>query len=96
MRAVLRKGTYTITLDTEFEGVIQGCAHRPDEGTWITDDFIQAYIELHKLGFAHSVKLGPLLAILSEVCMAFLWAACSLASPCSRVHPMRVKPHSSH
>ena len=56
MRAVLRKGTYTITLDTEFEGVIQGCAHRPDEGTWITDDFIQAYIELHKLGFAHSVE----------------------------------------
>ena len=56
MRAVLRKGTYTITLDTAFEGVIQGCAHRPGEGTWITDDFIQAYIKLHKLGFAHSVE----------------------------------------
>ncbi|MCH1576823.1 MAG: leucyl/phenylalanyl-tRNA--protein transferase, partial [Flavobacteriales bacterium] len=56
MRNVLRKGTFTITFDTDFEGVIQGCAQRPDEGTWITDDFIQAYISLHKLGFAHSAE----------------------------------------
>ena len=50
MRNVLRKGTFTITFDTDFAGVIQGCAQRPDEGTWITDDFIQAYISLHNLG----------------------------------------------
>ena len=56
MRAVLRKETFTITSDTNFEGVIHGCARRPEEGTWITDDFIQAYIALHKLGFAHSVE----------------------------------------
>lgn len=56
MRAVLRKGTYTITADMDFEGVIQGCAERPDEGTWITDDFVAAYVALHKLGFAHSVE----------------------------------------
>lgn len=56
MRAVLRKGTFTITADMDFEGVIQGCAERPDEGTWITDDFVAAYVALHKLGFAHSVE----------------------------------------
>ncbi|MDA8695680.1 leucyl/phenylalanyl-tRNA--protein transferase [Flavobacteriales bacterium] len=56
MRNVLRKGTFTVTFDKDFEGVIQGCAQRPDEGTWITDDFIQAYISLHKLGFAHSAE----------------------------------------
>jgi leucyl/phenylalanyl-tRNA--protein transferase len=30
---------------------------RPDQdGTWITDDMIRAYIALHELGFAHSVE----------------------------------------
>ena len=56
MRSVLRKRTFTITCDRDFDGVIRGCAERPDEGTWITEDFIQAYIELHALGFAHSVE----------------------------------------
>ena len=56
MRNVLNQDLYTVTLDQDFEGVMRGCADRPDEGTWITEDFIQAYLNLHELGFAHSVE----------------------------------------
>jgi leucyl/phenylalanyl-tRNA--protein transferase len=56
MRNVLNQDLYTVTLDQDFEGVMRGCADRPDEGTWITEDFIHAYLNLHELGFAHSVE----------------------------------------
>ena len=56
MRNVLNQGQYAISFDRDFEGVMLGCADRPDEGTWITDDFINAYLNLHELGFAHSVE----------------------------------------
>lgn len=56
MRNVLNRAVYSVTLDQDFEGVMRGCANRPDEGTWISEDFIQAYHHLHELGFAHSVE----------------------------------------
>ena len=56
MRNVLNRGQYRTTLDQDYRGVMEGCAHRPEEGTWITEDFIEAYVELHTLGFAHSVE----------------------------------------
>lgn len=55
----LRQSTrrYMVSIDEDFEGVIKGCAyaHRPDG--WITDEFIGAYTELHRLGWAHSVEV---------------------------------------
>ncbi|HEY1024863.1 MAG TPA: leucyl/phenylalanyl-tRNA--protein transferase [Sphingobacteriaceae bacterium] len=60
MRQVLRKGIFTITFNEAFEEVIGACAtsERADQnGTWITDDMQQAYVRLHKLGFAHSVEV---------------------------------------
>lgn len=56
MRNVLNQGRFTVTFDTDFRGVMEGCANRPEEGTWITEDFIEAYVQLHELGFAHSVE----------------------------------------
>ncbi|MDR0669075.1 MAG: leucyl/phenylalanyl-tRNA--protein transferase [Treponema sp.] len=59
MRKVLRRGTFTVTFNRDFSGVIEGCAaaERPgQEGTWIGDDIIAAYTELHRLGWAHSVE----------------------------------------
>jgi leucyl/phenylalanyl-tRNA--protein transferase len=56
MRSVLNQNRFTLTLDRDFEGVIRGCADRPDEGTWITPSFIDSYLELHTLGFAHSAE----------------------------------------
>ncbi len=46
-------------MDQAFEQVIFSCAQvrvQSNEGTWIVDDMIQAYIKLHKSGFAHSVE----------------------------------------
>ncbi|QJB57879.1 leucyl/phenylalanyl-tRNA--protein transferase [Pseudodesulfovibrio sp. zrk46] len=59
LRRVLNKGKYTFTMDTDFEGVIRGCAHSPrpeQEGTWIVDEMVEAYSLLHELGYVHSVE----------------------------------------
>ena len=54
LRATIRKGLFTITVDTAFHEVITACADRPD--CWITPAVIDAYTELHHLGVAHSVE----------------------------------------
>ncbi|MEI7824905.1 MAG: leucyl/phenylalanyl-tRNA--protein transferase [Chlorobiaceae bacterium] len=53
-----RKNEFSITFDKEFEGVIKGCAapRKSDPATWISDEIIEAYIKLHRLGFAHSIE----------------------------------------
>jgi leucyl/phenylalanyl-tRNA--protein transferase len=45
-------------VDTAFEAVIKACAEPAPgrEKTWISSEFIKAYTELHRLGFAHSVE----------------------------------------
>ena len=56
---VIRRHPFRITLDSAFRSVICGCAQtlRPDgQGTWITPRMVDAYTELHRLGFAHSVE----------------------------------------
>ena len=43
-----------------FAEVIRACASAPrpgQDGTWITDDMIDAYVELHRLGHAHSIEV---------------------------------------
>ncbi len=55
-----RKTNWKFTIDEDFESVIKGCSEmkRPHEaGTWITPEFIETYIEFHKLGEAHSVEV---------------------------------------
>jgi leucyl/phenylalanyl-tRNA---protein transferase len=55
----LRRRVYEIRLDSAFEAVIRHCAEAPrpeGEGTWITPEMIDAYVELHRLGFAHSAE----------------------------------------
>ncbi len=54
-----RSGAFTFTIDKDFDAVIKACSKmkRPDQpGTWITDEFIEAYGELHGIGMAHSVE----------------------------------------
>ena len=55
---VIRKGRYTVTLDTAFSEVVAACAEpRPGQsGTWITPEMREAYIKLHHGGYAHSVE----------------------------------------
>ncbi|HLX63724.1 MAG TPA: leucyl/phenylalanyl-tRNA--protein transferase [Planctomycetota bacterium] len=51
----LKSNYFDVTYDTAFTSVMTGCADRED--TWITDEFISAYTDLHKLGKAHSVEV---------------------------------------
>ena len=55
LRQVYRQKRFELTLDRSFEEVIDACAAR-EEGTWINDEIRDAYLELHRLGFAHSVE----------------------------------------
>lgn len=55
----IRRNVFEITLDEAFREVIASCArvHREEQGeTWITGEMIDAYNELYRLGFAHSVE----------------------------------------
>ena len=56
---IIRKGGFEVTLDQAFERVITGCAApRPDgDGTWISPEFVTAYVELHRAGHAHSLEV---------------------------------------
>jgi len=51
---VLRKGTYEVHVDWDFEAVIRACADRRD--TWIGAEIIDAFVQFHELGKAHSVE----------------------------------------
>jgi len=54
-----RKNLFTFTIDKEFGTVIRTCStmRRPDQlGTWITEDFVRSYSELHEAGIAHSIE----------------------------------------
>lgn len=55
----LRRGEFTITWNTAFEEVVQGCAiprDREGGGTWITPEMRDAYLALHRRGQAHSIE----------------------------------------
>ncbi len=54
----LRKKDFSVRVDTRFEAVMRACAAPRDEqgGTWITDDMVAAYSDLHMRGIAHSVE----------------------------------------
>jgi leucyl/phenylalanyl-tRNA---protein transferase len=59
LRKTLKNGVFRVTLDRAFEDVIRACSSIPREGqsgTWITKEMKEAYIDLHGLGYAHSVE----------------------------------------
>ena len=55
IRQRYRNRHFEIRINSRFEEVIRACADR-DEGTWISDEIVAAYTELHRLGLAHSVE----------------------------------------
>ncbi|MBE9515626.1 MAG: leucyl/phenylalanyl-tRNA--protein transferase [Proteobacteria bacterium] len=61
LRKTLRKQKYSVTFDSAFREVIEACAGpRPNQeeaGTWILDEMIEAYCQLHERGYAHSVEV---------------------------------------
>ncbi len=58
LRPTLNKQLFEIRVNTDFEGVMRGCAEArtDDDSTWISDEIIEAYTDLHHLRLAHSVE----------------------------------------
>jgi leucyl/phenylalanyl-tRNA---protein transferase len=59
LRQLIKRGTFTVTMDAAFDEVIRNCAEmrRPgQQGTWITEEMIAAYCHLHRAGHAHSIE----------------------------------------
>lgn len=61
MQQLLKKNPYRITINKDFEGVMQGCAtaqnRNQQEGAWLGPNIIEAYTELYRQGFAASVEV---------------------------------------
>lgn len=76
----LRQGRFRLTVNAAFEAVVAGCADRPE--TWITPALRDAYVVLHRLGWAHSVEAwtadGALAGGLYGVAVGGLFAAESM------------------
>lgn len=59
LQKTIDKQTYEVCFDKNFEAVMHECAKIPREGqngTWILPEVIEAFCELHKMGFAHSFE----------------------------------------
>ncbi|MCK5512252.1 MAG: leucyl/phenylalanyl-tRNA--protein transferase [Thermodesulfovibrionia bacterium] len=59
LRQTIKKGIFEVTMDRDFDAVINKCAlvdRGSDRGTWITDEMREAYIRLHSAGYVHSVE----------------------------------------
>ena len=58
LKNYVKKTPCSVTLNCDFEAVIAHCRQprAQQDGTWITDEMMEAYIELHYQGFAHSVE----------------------------------------
>ena len=54
-----RNTQWTVTLDRDFRGVIEGCAEIREgrHDSWINPEIKRLYLSLHKMGFAHSVEV---------------------------------------
>ncbi len=60
LRNILNRKLFRITFNTCFQEVIWNCQNikrEGQQGTWITDDMIAAYVKLHDLGYAKSVEV---------------------------------------
>jgi leucyl/phenylalanyl-tRNA--protein transferase len=81
----VRQGRFEVRVDQAFQEVIAACADPAPgrESTWISPDIIDAYAELHRLGFAHSVETwqdGQLVGGLYGVAIRGLFAGESMFS----------------
>lgn len=81
----IRKGGFEIRVNTAFRTVIEACAEPAPgrQSTWISQEIVEIYYELHELGFAHSVETwieGELAGGLYGVSLGGLFAGESMFS----------------
>ncbi len=58
LRPILNKNLFEIRIDADFEQVMRHCAlpRTNEDSTWISEEIVDAYTELHDMGLAHSVE----------------------------------------
>jgi leucyl/phenylalanyl-tRNA--protein transferase len=59
LKQTIRSQKFDVKFDHDFRQVIEMCAKVPrkgQQGTWITEEMMEAYTHMHELGFAHSVE----------------------------------------
>ena len=56
LRGVVRQRKFEIRINHDFRAVMEACANQRAGNTWITTPLINAYVDLHQIGFAHSVE----------------------------------------
>lgn len=54
LKQTIKKNIFEIRINHSFEDVIRNCAKRDE--TWISEEIVQSYLELHRLGYAHSIE----------------------------------------
>ncbi|MEY4987123.1 MAG: hypothetical protein RL567_902 [Bacteroidota bacterium] len=59
LKPILNRGQFELRINTQFEAVMRACAapRAYEQETWISEEIIQAYVDLHAMGFAHSVEV---------------------------------------
>ena len=60
MRNIINQRKFKVTFNTAFRDVILNCkkiSRKDQQGTWITDNMVEAYCKLHELGIAKSVEV---------------------------------------
>ena len=74
LKRTLKRGVYAVSFDEDFDAVLAACARRPM--TWINEEYMDFYRELHRLGLAHSVEArlgGELVGGLYGLCMGSIF-----------------------
>lgn len=59
LRRVLNAGRFEVRINSDFPGVLEGCATRGwtyRSETWITEEIKELYLELYRHGYAHSFE----------------------------------------
>lgn len=59
MQQLIKQNKFKVTVNNAFSEVIKNCKNcirKDQEGTWINEEVVNAYTQLHKMGYAHSVE----------------------------------------
>jgi leucyl/phenylalanyl-tRNA---protein transferase len=56
LATLVRQGKFEIRINSDFHAVMRGCMDARPGATWINQDLVEAYMKLHRLGYAHSVE----------------------------------------
>lgn len=78
LQRTLRRPGWEVTVDTDFEAVMRACDDRRPDGTWIHEDMVRCYVELHDRGHAHSLEVrraGRLVGGIYGVAVGGMFAA---------------------